>query len=83
MRITSETSINDFEFWAGAINNKNRFSKDEMERIEFMLEDCYPDGIDETMLNDAMWFEPEVFCEWLDLDFEEWVERPDDYWLNN
>lgn len=83
MKLYSDTSINRFEFWAGAKDNKNRFSYDEMEQIEAILEDCYPEGIDETQLNDIFWFEPETLCEWLGLDFDEWVERPDDYWENN
>ncbi len=83
MKTYSETTLNEFKFWAGAIDNKNRFSMEEMEQIEFMLEDCYPDGIDETMVNDIFWFEPETLCEWLGLDFDEWIERPDDYWATS
>ena len=64
-------------------DSKNRFSHDEMEQIECILEDIYPEGMDETALNDLFWFEPECLCEWLDIDFEEWVERPDDYWVNS
>lgn len=80
MKTYSETTLNEFKFWAGAVDNKNRFSMDEVEQIESMLEDCYPDGMEDTMINDIFWFEPETLCEWLGLDFDEWIERPDDYW---
>ena len=83
MRITTDTTLDRFEFWAGAIENKNRFSLDELDRIEAMLEDIYPEGIDETTLNDIMWFEPEALCEWLEIDFDAWVDRPTDYRYTN
>lgn len=83
MKIMTDTSLNSFKFWSGAKDNKNRFSMDEIDTIEAILEDCYPDGIDETTLNDLFWFDTDTLCEWLDLDPEEWIERPDDYWENS
>ena len=35
------------------------------------LEDLYPDGMDETELNDLLWFEPETVYEWLGIEGEE------------
>ena len=76
MKIICETSIVNFEWWAGAKDNASRFTYDELESIESMLEDCFGDeGLTDTQLNDIMWFEPETFCEWLGIDFEEWLER--------
>ena len=76
MKIHSEISLTSFQFWAGGKDNADRFTYEELETLEYMLEDIYgEDGIDETMLNDIFWFEPETLCEWLDIDFEEWVER--------
>lgn len=76
MKIISETTITSFEFWAGAKDNANRFTYEEMEQIEFMLEDCFgEDGMTDTQLNDLFWFEPETLCEWLGIDFEEWEAR--------
>ncbi len=83
MKIMTDTGLNSFKFWSGAKDNKNRFSMDEIDTIEAILEDCYPDGIDETTLNDLFWFDTDTLCEWLDLDPEEWIERPDDYWENS
>ena len=83
MKTICDVSLNEFKFWAGAIDNKNRFSMEELDTIEAILEDCYPEGIDETTLNDQMWFAPEDFCEWLEIDFDEWLNRPDDYLENS
>ena len=82
MKLYTEESLVNFKFWAGGADNRNRFSYTEMETIESILEDCYPDGMEDTMLNDIFWFEPETLCEWLDIDMDEWIERPDDYWTN-
>lgn len=82
MEIKCEISLVSFEFWAGAVSSRNRFSYDELEELEGMIEDCCED-ITDTWLNDLFWFEPECLCEWLGIDFDEWIERPDDYILNN
>lgn len=83
MKTYSDISINNFQFWSGAINSRNRFGYKEMEQIEYILEDIYPEGIEDVQLNDIFWFESETLCEWLGIDFDEWIERPDDYWVNN
>ena len=33
-----------------------------------MLEDIYPDGMDETVLNDFFWFEFDTVKEWLGIE---------------
>ena len=60
MKIYSEKSLADFEPWSGAIRTYERISNAGMlDALESYLEDEYPDGIDETELNDLFWFEPE------------------------
>ena len=39
--------------------------------LEAILEDAYPDGMDETELNDLLWFESETVFEWLGIGDEE------------
>lgn len=46
-----------------------------LKAIEDNLTELYPDGIDETELNDLFRFEPETVCEWLGLDYDEVMER--------
>lgn len=65
MKIYSEMSLTDFEFWSGAKDTANYLTYKELETIEYLLEDMYPDGIDETTLNDIFWFENDWIAEML------------------
>ena len=69
MKITSELNLTAFEFWAGAKDHE--FTQTELKQIQFILEDVYPDGMTETGVNDLFWFEDEVICEWLGIDYED------------
>lgn len=65
MKIYKETSLSDFEFWSGAKDFAARLTDSEVQQIECILEDQYPDDIDETALNDIFRFEPEAVAEWI------------------
>ena len=79
MKIYTETSLTNFEFWAGAKDTVKYLTDEELEQIETMLEELYPDGIDETAVNDFFWFEDDTIAEWLGYnDFEEIMNRDDD-----
>lgn len=58
-------SERDFEFWSGAKDTVKYLDSDEIMTIFEMLEDCYPDGMDETEVNDFFWFEDDTIAEWL------------------
>lgn len=74
MEFTKELDLTRFEFWSGAKNNK--FTYKEFSLIECILEDLYHDKIpSETEINDLFWFEEELLCEWLNINFEEYLER--------
>lgn len=72
MKITSEKSIVNFEFWGGAKDIAAALTDKELETIEGILEDIYPDGIDETTLNDIFAFEGDTIAEWLGYKYEEY-----------
>ena len=55
----------DFEFWAGAKDTVKYLTTCEVDDIIMMLEDCCPDGMTETELNDFFWFEDDTIAEWL------------------
>ena len=57
MTIKSEQSLRNFKFWAGAKTAAGKLSDEELDRIEAELEEFYPDGMDETELNDLFWFD--------------------------
>lgn len=72
MLIHTETKLRDFGFWAGGSDTANCLTWEQLDTIEEILKDIYPNGIDETALNDLMWFEEDLIAEWLGYaDFEE------------
>lgn len=89
MKIYKEvTSCFDFDFWSGAKDTEKYLYNSEVETIFHLLEECEPDGMSETELNDFFWFEDDTIAEWLGWpDFEtlmsarsgEWSEWTDTY----
>ena len=75
MKITSEISLRNFEGWSGAVDTLNTLTDDQKDALEANLEDLYPDGMDETSLNDLLWFENDTIAEWLGFDDWEDLER--------
>ena len=73
MRITAELNLTSFEFWSGA--KQHKFSYNELRDLEYHFNDLYPDGMDETQVNDLFWFSEDYLCELLGIDFEEYLER--------
>ena len=79
MKIYKEDSLRNFEFWSGARDRVQYLTADELDTIETILEDIYPDGIDETTVNDIFWFEEDTIAEWLGYnDFEEIMYRDEE-----
>lgn len=70
MKIYSEKGIRDFEFWSGAADNAEKLTLEELDEVGAIIEDIYPDGVDETQLNDIMWFEFDTVCEWLGYEYD-------------
>ena len=76
MKVYRETTLTDFEFWSGAKCRAEKLTHSELEQITEILEELYPDGIDETTINDLFWFEEDTIAEWLGYDsFEEIYNR--------
>lgn len=71
MLIHTETSLRDFQFWCGGADNANCLTYEQLDVIEEILTEIFPEGIDETQLNDLFWFDEDVVAEWLGYeDFE-------------
>lgn len=69
MKIISEDKrLRDFDFWSGAKDTVDYLTTDELDTIEDMLEDAYPDGMTETQVNDLFWFDTDVIADWLGYD---------------
>ena len=57
MKIYEEKNLRNFEFWSGGKYTAEKLTFDELAQIESILEDIYPDGVDDTTINDLFWFE--------------------------
>ena len=76
MKLYKEESIGTFDFWSGAKDTAEYLTEDEMNTIEGILEELFPDGMSETELNDLFWFEDDTIAEWLGYnDFETIMTR--------
>lgn len=75
MKIYKEESLSNFEWWSGAVATADRIWEERgtegWNELEAILEDVYPDGMDETELNDLLWFEPDTVYEWLGIGDED------------
>lgn len=79
MKIYMEESLSNFKFWSGAKDTVKYLTDDELDTIENILEDSYPEGMSDTEINDFFWFEDDTIAEWLGYsDFEELMHRDDE-----
>ena len=75
MKILSETQLRNFEFWAGATDRVKHLTGEQLDTIEETLNDMFPDGIDDTTVNDLFWFDEDIIAEWLGYNsFDEMVQ---------
>lgn len=76
MRIYRDIPLTQFEFWAGGKDTVEELTDSELEQIEQILEEIYPEGMSEFEVNDLFWFERDLIAEWLGYkDFDEIIER--------
>ena len=72
MKIINETNLQYFEFWGNAKETAKRIDEElgasGWKLLDAILTDAYPEGIDETELNDILAFEDKEVFEWLGID---------------
>lgn len=74
MKIVSEMSLKDFQFWSGAKDTAAELTVEQLDQVEAILEDLYPDGMTDTQINDIFWFERNTIHEWLGInEFPKWA----------
>lgn len=79
MKISYDLDLNMFEAWSGAVDTLDRIRDEgKVEALETILEDLYPDGMDETELNDLLWFEPDTVFGWLGIKTDEELEAEEE-----
>lgn len=65
MKVYKEMNLRDFEFWSGAKSNAETLTDEQLDMVESILEDAFPDGMDATQINDIFWFDFDAIREWL------------------
>lgn len=79
MTMTIEKKLRDFTFWGGAAANAAKLTPEELDQLEAELEEIFEGNGKEPMstteVNDTMWFDFEMVCEWLGLEYEEVMAR--------
>lgn len=79
MLVTREISADCFEGWCGAEDTlRVIISKGKIDDFDNLIEELYPDGIDETTLNDILRFDYEWLFETLGISEDEEDEEDSD-----
>lgn len=67
-----ETDLHNFEAWSGGKDTMVELTLEQIEQLDDMFSDMFSEGIDETELNDFLWFERDYIAEILGYeDFDE------------
>lgn len=77
MKIVSHENLYMFDFWCGAEDTAHVLTQAEMEMIDDILSEIYPEGLSPTEINDIFWFDSDWIAELVGYnDFEElWKDR--------
>jgi len=71
MKIYEEKNLRNFEFWSGGKDRAKNLTSEQLDQIEDVLTDIYPDGMEDTQINDLFWFEFDTVANWLGYESEE------------
>ena len=80
MKITKEITLSEHEAWSGAKETQEAIINAGMEKeFDALIEELYPEGLDETKLNDILWFDADWCFEMLGITEEEEEEEEHNY----
>lgn len=72
MLIKTEKNLRGFEAWSGAIETKKLILDAGLEEeFEMLIDECYPEGLTDTELNDILWFDSDWVLDMLGIEVEE------------
>ena len=72
MTVLKRCNLGEFEAWSGAEETLERVIKEgKLKELELLLEEVHGEEIDDTTLNDILWFEDEWIFEQLGIEEEE------------
>lgn len=67
-----QTTLQNFNAWSGAVDTKQIIlDNNKAEEFNDLIEELYPEGLSETLLNDILWFEEEFLFESLGIVVED------------
>jgi hypothetical protein len=65
-------SLENFEAWQGGQETKDKIIEEgKQDQFDNLISELYPDGIEETQLNDLLWFEEDWIYEMLGIEIED------------
>lgn len=70
LRIIMEQPLTSFDFWSGARQRVDELTYEDLQNLEYAIEDLYPDGLTATELNDLFWFDEDFIAQCLG--YEDW-----------
>lgn len=72
MKIWSDDSIRNFNFWSGARDTVNDLTWEDFDILEPLIEEMFGGEVEDVDLNDFFWFERDTIASWLGYeDYEE------------
>lgn len=71
MTIIKEERLENFEFWSGARYLADKLTSKEFGIIEELLEELYPNGMEEVQVNDFFWFDGDTIAQSLGYEDED------------
>lgn len=75
-----EMSIHDFKPWSGAVNTYERLERNnKLNDLEWLLPKLFNGDVEETELNDLLWFEPNTVYELVGLQTESEIRDDIEY----
>ena len=71
-----ETDLHSFEAWSGGRDTLVELTFEQINQLDEAVSEMYSEGIDETELNDFLWFERDYIAEILGYEnFDEIINR--------
>lgn len=72
MKIWTEDSIRNFNFWSGGRDTVNDLTWEDFDILEPLIEEMFGGEVEDVDLNDFFWFERDTIASWLGYeDYEE------------
>ena len=79
MKIWSDDSIRNFNFWSGARDTVDDLFDSDFDILEPILEEYFNGEVEDVDLNDFFWFERDTIASWLG--YEDYEELIRDRWV--